>query len=331
VLASLVSAMAMFGLAMQPASIDQAALFWWLLPPAIAVAFSDVAIDALMIERAQPSGWTGQMQSVQWTCLYAAGALAGLGGGYLSEHKYLRVGYLIVAGGALFSLTLSLLAGEDRRLTARATDEKMADHLLVAWRLPVLRAACLFLLLWSFNPFLSTTVLHVHMRNELKFSEQFFGETVTWNQLSAMAGTAVYGVIRSRVRDVRWLLHGAIVLGIISTIAYWALYDETSARTASVAAGFSGAMALLVQLDLAAQVCPLAIAGTVFSVLMALSNLSTFSSEWLGGVLYERWRLAWGAATAFNLLIAVGAATTALCWLLVPWLAREINDHPSRT
>ena len=39
-----------------------------------------------MIERGQPRGLTGLLQSIQWTALYGAAALAGWGGGYLSEH-----------------------------------------------------------------------------------------------------------------------------------------------------------------------------------------------------------------------------------------------------
>ena len=80
-LTSAVSAAALFTLASQPDSIDKIRLFALLLPSAISVAFSDVVIDALLIERGQPQGWTGQLQSVQWAALYGAAALAGWGGG----------------------------------------------------------------------------------------------------------------------------------------------------------------------------------------------------------------------------------------------------------
>ncbi len=169
------------------------------------------------------------------------------------------------------------------------------------------------------------------MTRGLEFSEEFFGETVTWGSLAAMAGTACYGVIRTRVKDFRLLLHGAVLLGIASTIAYCLLRDEWSARAASALAGFSGAMALLVQLDLVAQICPLEIAGTVFALLMALHNLTMFTSARIGGKLYDLWQVDFGKQFAFNLLIALGAATTAACWLIVPWLSREMNAHSSRT
>jgi BT1 family len=330
-LAGAVSAGVFLALAARPTSIGDAELFWWLLPAATAVAFSDVVIDALMIERAQPQGWTGQMQSIQWTCLYGAGALAGWGGGYIAKNNLLRTGCLIVAVGGVLSLLLALLAKEDKSLAKRTSSKLMAAHLGAAWNMRVLRAAGAFLLLWAFNPFLSETVLYVHMRHALNFSDTFYGETVTWHSLAAMAGTACYGLLRTRVKDFRLLLHAAIVLGIASTIAYWDLSDEMSARTASMLVGFSGAIALLVQLDLVAQICPLEIAGTVFAVLMSLSNLSTGTSAWIGAKLYEHWHAAWGRQLAFNLLIAVGTATTAACWLIVPWLTREMNDHSSRT
>lgn len=330
VLGSAISAAALFALAVQSNAIDKASLLIWLLPPAISVAFADVVIDALLIERGQPQGWTGQLQSVQWTALYGAAALAGWGGGYLSQHHLITTGFLIVATGSLAALVLSLLAGEDRSLAARAARRGTASQLAEAWRMPVLRASALFLILWAFNPF-SDTVLHIHMHRHLGFSEQFFGETVTYSAVASMAGTLFYGAVRSRIKNFRILLHSAVVLGIVSTIAYWAVRDEMSARTTCAAAGFTTAVATLVQLDLAAQVCPLAIAGTVFAVLMSLSNLSMFFSAWLGGICYDRWRAVFGDQLAFDLLVALGGAMTAACWLVVPRLTRELAAHESHT
>ncbi|HEX4142444.1 MAG TPA: hypothetical protein VHY91_02750 [Pirellulales bacterium] len=325
---SAISAAALFALAAQPTSIDRLHLLLWLAPPAVSVAFADVVIDALLIERGQPQGWTGQLQSVQWTALYGAAALAGWGGGYLSHHHLLTTGFLIVATGSLAALVLSLLAAEDRSLAARAARRGTASQLAEAWRMPVLRASALFLILWAFNPF-SDTVLHVHMHRHLGFSEQFFGETVTYSALASMAGTLFYGAVRTRIKDFRLLLHSAVVLGIISTIAYWAVRDEMSARATCAAAGFTTAVATLVQLDLAAQVCPLALAGTVFAVLMSLSNLSMFCSAWLGGICYDHFRTRWGDQLAFDLLVALGGLTTAACWLIVPRLSRELTAHAS--
>ena len=58
-----------------------------LFVPTIGVAFSDVVIDALMVEEGQPRGLTGRLQSVQWAAIYAATILTGVLGGYLSQYR----------------------------------------------------------------------------------------------------------------------------------------------------------------------------------------------------------------------------------------------------
>ena len=113
------------------------------------------------------------------------------------------------------------------------------------------------------------------------------------------------------------------MLGILSTIGYWALFDERSAVVVSIAVGFTYMTATLIQLDLAAQVCPPQTAGTVFALLMSLTNLGLSLGFGAGGWLYERGLAWWGDRTAsFNVLVGIGAATTAACWCLVPWLRR---------
>jgi hypothetical protein len=56
-----------------------------LLPSSVAIAFSDVVIDAMMVGAGQLRGATGQLQSVQWSCMYAATIVTGVLGGALSQ------------------------------------------------------------------------------------------------------------------------------------------------------------------------------------------------------------------------------------------------------
>jgi hypothetical protein len=90
-----------------------------------------------------------------------------------------------------------------------------------------------------------------------------------------------------------------------------------------VAVGFTYMTAMLIQFDLAARACPPRIAGTVFALFMALSNLSTSLATGLGGDWYESGEIRWGSTTSFNVLVGIGAGTTALCWLLWPLLRRN--------
>src|SRR4051794_22759350 len=74
---------------------DETWLFICLLLPTMAVAFGDVVNDALMIERSQPLGLTGRMQSIQWSCLYGASIVTGALGGWLSGHDQYALAFLI--------------------------------------------------------------------------------------------------------------------------------------------------------------------------------------------------------------------------------------------
>jgi predicted MFS family arabinose efflux permease len=86
-----------------------------------------------------------------------------------------------------------------------------------------------------------------------------------------------------------------------------------------MAVSFVSAIATLATLDLAARAVPSHAEGTFFAALMSVSNLGSSGGEWLGGQLYDLIGLPW--------LIAVSAAATAACWLLVPWM--RIPESPA--
>jgi MFS family permease len=109
-----------------------------------------------------------------------------------------------------------------------------------------------------------------------------------------------------------------------STLGYWFLVGPTSALVVGLAVGFATATASMIQLDLAARICPTRIAGTVFALLMALSNAGVSLSTILGGYWYEAWSRQLGHTVAFNLLVGVGATFTAGCWFFVPALTRSL-------
>src|SRR6266568_1361545 len=56
---------------------------------AVGLAFTDVLVDALMVENGKPLGLTGAFQSVQWAAITTATVIVGVLGGYLAEHRLL--------------------------------------------------------------------------------------------------------------------------------------------------------------------------------------------------------------------------------------------------
>ena len=147
-----------------------------LLVPTIGVAFSDVVIDALMVEEGQPRGITGRLQGVQWAAIYAATILTGVLGGYLSQCIICsELGYLIAGLCMVASFVLVLLVVREPRrdvlamTTCNAGGEKFSHatgrDLLKGLGNPGILAIGAFIFLWNFNPFSSTRALHAHGRS----------------------------------------------------------------------------------------------------------------------------------------------------------------------
>ncbi len=305
-----------------PAARGQHTLLLLLLvAPTIGVAFGDVVVDGLMVEKGQPRGLTGRLQSVQWAAMYAATMLAGWLGGYLSHHNHQQLGFLLCAGATLITFFLAwFFVREERQVASAGALQTAARELGGAARTPAVGVAALFLLLWNFNPF-SASVLENHMTRSLGMSEQFTGWTVVLLSAGAIAGSLAYGLYCRRV-SLQGLFHGAVLAGILSTLAYWGLKDQMSASIISAIVGFTYMSGSLVQLDLAARACPASAAGTTFALLMGLSNLSLMLSALVGGYLYDSWSTEWGTTNAFNALVGFGAMTTSACWLLTPAIRR---------
>ncbi|HEX4129805.1 MAG TPA: MFS transporter [Pirellulales bacterium] len=290
-----------------------------LLVPALGVAFADVVIDALMVEFGQPTGTTGQLQSIQWSAIYAAAIITSLAGGELSQRAMYRLPLLICAvfSGAMLWMAVRLVEPPAIAATAR-TDQYHAAPRGSAW--PLLLVLGTFIFLWHFNPFCGA-VLYLHLTSGLGLSESFVGTSNAIAAVTALAACGLYAAYCRRL-SARQLIHVSIGLGVIGTLCYAAVDGERSACIAAALFGFASTVATLAMLDLTAQVCPLAWAATVFATMMAVANLSMMLSTHLGGAMYQRLLEQCEARTAFAIVVATGAATTAACWLLVPMLTR---------
>ena len=336
-LTTAVASISLMAVYLLPLTSERAALLLLLLlPTAVAIAFSDVVIDAMMIAAGQPRGMTGRLQSIQWTSMYAATIVTGVAGGALSQWGMQQAGFLVAGlscGISLFAVWF--LVREHRRPADACEGASPSAKCNVAggkhfppshaiaqmwqtFREPGIIAIGAFLFLWNFNPF-SSTVLYYYSTEALHFSEQFVGSLTSWHAVGLLTGSVLYGVI-CRMIPIRWLIHGSIVAGIVATIAYWGYRDATSGVAISLAVGVVYAIGSLIQLDLAARVCRAQTAGTTFALLMSLTNLGTALSQGIGGSIYEAMAERWGYASAFQMLVAVGAVFTAGCWLLVPLL-----------
>lgn len=287
-----------------------------LLLPTTGIAFGDVVTDGLMVEKGQPLGITGRLQSAQWTAVYTAGIMTGVVGGYLSQHGMQRVGFAICGSLALVTLVLAIFMVDEPRTSTldRGSFKRALQALWQTARSKVVVAVGVFLFLLNFNPF-SSDVLYVYMTQVLKLSDQFVGTLDSVQSVGSIVGCVVYGIYSTRV-PFRWLIHGSIVLAIVATLAYLGLQGQVTAVVIAATVGFVLMLTTLIQLDLAARFVPVATAGTAFALLMSLSNFSVSLSSIVGGSFYERLAKSYGEHAAFHWLVVIGALFTAACWFL---------------
>lgn len=289
-----------------------------LIIPTIGVAFSDVVADAFMIDKGKPLGITGRLQSVQWACLYGAGILTGVLGGWLSQNNKEELGFLICGLLTCVTFVCTLIfVREDPWEGARPGFGHALRALWRTARSPAVLGVGGFLFLWNFNPF-STNVLYEHVTGRLKLSEQFYGYMSSVQSVTSIFACLLYGAVGHRFRS-RALIHASIVLGIMATLLYWGIQGERSALLVSAAVGFVYMLSTIIQLDLAARACTAETAGTTFALLMSLCNLSVSLSIGVGGSWYEDLSKQRDPDQAFQLLVLVGALFTAGCWPFM-WL-----------
>ena len=285
----------------------------------LGLAFSDVLCDAVMVETGKPLGMTGKFQAIQWGAINTASVLAGIGGGWLSEHVSYQRTFLLVSLFPLISLTATALCVREARVRY---DRQVVRQTAVAVRSAIgsrpLWVAAGFIFLWNFSPSFGVP-LEYYLVDTLGVSKIFLGTLSSLGSAAAIVGAAVFGKICRRL-PMRRLLNLSIAIGVVSTFAYWRLVGRWSAIALTIGTGAISMIATLATFDLAARSCPDKAEGTFFAALMSIANLGTAGSAFVGGRLYD-WM-------GLKPLILVSGLTTAACWLIVPLIRFDDSASP---
>jgi hypothetical protein len=194
--------------------------------------------------------------------------------------------------------------------------------LLESLRSPAVVVTGLFLFIWHFNPF-TQPMLYLHMTSTLRLSEETYGRSVSMLAIGSILACACYSVYCNKF-SMRVMAPASIVAGILSNAAYWLLDGPKTVDAVSLFVGFTYMTANMIQCDLAARACPVHAAGTIFGAFMALCNVSTLLSIWLGGYFYQEAAVHWGGMYAFQLTLIAGCGFVAASWFVVRRLPDEL-------
>ncbi len=293
------------------------AVSWLLFNAALAIAFSDVLCDAVMVEKGQPLNATDRLQSWQWFALGSAGVIIAFSKGYVAEYLPLGQAVRLSMLAPLFMVVFSAVAlKEERRSSSGEAARQAWQGLKKAIRLKSLWGAAVFIFLFNCSPSLGT-VLYYYEKDFLKFSDVLIGHIDTAGSIGFIAGTALFGLAAKRFSH-EVLIRVIIVSGILSTLAYLLFQGAASGFLVSGIASIIGVAAFLGPLTLAAKVCPKYAEGTVFALLMSVANFGMQAGQIIGGKLYENIGYSW--------LVVISAAFTALMWFFLP-LVRERQSN----
>jgi MFS family permease len=312
------------------AGLDSAYSYWALAilytAMGVGVAFTDVLTDALMVERGKPLGLTGPFQSVQWAAVTSASIVVGIVGGRFAEQRDLQAAFMVAALAPMVVLLMTAVLVRE----APARVDRAAFH--ATWRAVRLglgeRSVWLvagFIFLFDFSPSFGPAFLF-YQTDALGFSQQFIGILNAVSSVASVIGALMY-VPLSRGMPLRRVINFAIGLAVLSTLGYLLYRGQTAAIVIHVIWGCTGMITQLAFLDLAAKACPRRVEATFFALLMSIVNLGTQASQSVGAYLYT---VLGEGARAYDLLVLISTATTALIWLLVPLVRIERIEAAAR-
>jgi len=287
----------------------------------LGLAFTDVLVDALMVENGKPLGLTGAFQSVQWASVYGASIVVGLLGGQLAAARNLHAAFFFSAAFPLVSLLMGAFVVREApaRVDPQAFRETWAAIREALGERDVWVVAG-FIFFFNFSPSFGPALLY-YQTDVLKFSQEFIGLLTSLAAVAAMIGAAIYAPLSRRV-PLKQLIVLAIGIAVVGTLAFLLYRDWRSALAIDVAFGCVGMITQLSFLDLAAKSCPKRVEATFFALLMSVFNGGVQVSQVAGGHLYDR--------LGFTPLVLISAGFTAAAWLLVPLVKIDVIEARAR-
>lgn len=282
-----------------------------LLATGLGIAFTDVVIDAVMVEKGRTLRLTGAFQSAQWTGMYIGAVVVGLLGGRLAEARSLRLSFLVAAVFPIVvAAAITVVVRDTRRGFSTPDLRRTWGVMALAAQSPGFWWIAAFIFMFNFSPSFGPSFFY-YQTDTLKFSQTFIGVLTAIGSVGCAIGALLYAPL-SRRMPLRQLLCVMISISALSQLGYLLYRDHTSAIMIDFSFGVIAIATQLAFFDVAARSCPPQIEGTCFAVLMSLYAAGQQGSGVVGSYLYE-----W---LGFTPLVLVSALTTALVLVMLPQL-----------
>lgn len=269
----------------------------------LSVAFSDVIVDSLVVERArvETQAKAGSLQSLCWGATALGGLITAYFSGLLLEYFSTRTVFLVTA---FFPLIISVVAWLIAETPInKDTIKPQANNLLStsnqikqlgkAITQKAIWIPTAFIFLWQSTPS-GEAAFFYFFTNELHFQPEFLGRVHLVTSLASLIGIWIFQRFLKSV-PFRVICGWSIVISAALRMTMLILVTHTNRALGiddqwfslgdSLILAVMGQIAFMPVMVLAARICPLGIEATLFALLMSIFNLGGAISREFGALI----------------------------------------------
>jgi folate/biopterin transporter len=300
----------------------------------LSVAFSDVIVDSLVVERARHESVqeAGSLQSLCWGASALGGLITAYFSGFLLEQFSNRTVFAITA---TFPLIVTLVAGWINESQAAKPSEwemiwQQVQQLKQAVTQRSIWLPTAFLFLWQATP-TADAAFFFFTTNDLGFQPEFLGRVRLVTSLASLVGVWLFQrffrsipfrVIFGWTTVISALLGMTMLVLVTHANRMIGIDDHWFSLGDSLILTVMGQLAYMPVLVLAARLCPPGVEATLFALLMSVTNLAGLVSYELGALLMHGLGVTETDFTQLWLLVVITNLTTLLPLPFLGWLPK---------
>ncbi|KAK4388604.1 Folate-biopterin transporter 1, chloroplastic, partial [Sesamum angolense] len=319
----------------------------------LSVAFSDVVVDSMVVERArgESQSMSGSLQSLCW----GSSAFGGIVSSYFSGSLVDAYGVRFVFGlTSLLPLITSAVAvlvkeqpvvgqarGQNLLLSSSAFLASSKNSITQLWgavKQPGVFLPTLFIFLWQATP-QSDFAMFYFTTNQLGFTPEFLGRVKLVTSVASLVGVGLYnGCLKSvplqKILLVTTVIGSALgmtqVLLVTGLNRQFGISDEWFAIGDSLIITVLGQVSFMPVLVLAAKICPEGMEATLFATLMSISNGGSVLGGLIGAGLTQLFGITKDEFDNLTSLIILCNLSSLLPLPLLGLLPQDISDVDSK-
>ncbi len=300
----------------------------------LGVAFSDVLVDAIVVNKSRNQNEAGSLQSLCWTSTAIGSIISSIFSGSLVQNYGPKFVFSITAIIPLIITAVSRLIEEEKILVNSTNHLSIKRQINDVWNALSQKSIIMpiiFLVMWQATPSCGSALFYFET-NVLGFQPDFLGKLGLVSSISSLLGVILYNQkLKTIPLDVifKWSCISGTILGmtplllVTHTNRVLGLPDTWFAIGDDIILTILGQIAFMPILVLAAKICPPGVEGMLFATIMSINNLSGGIGSFLGGLLTKYMGVTNNDFTNLPLLMIITNLTGLLPLMFLHFIPKE--------